>query len=392
MKTLKIIVLLGIILSMLFACGRKLIPQITYEKPQEISNWQEKINNAKGVLQFSSWSELEYISEQIENLDFSKLEELSKQKDFYSQLFLYKKVQAEEERIEDITFKKYENLTDKEFKNLNLPYPEHTGIYQKYVQSGMIKVQEDSDTANVYLLSSSSPDIAAVLNEQGVVIVADTIYQFVENQIKKGSKNKIKDWKELVKAQEPNQEKGIDILNLNVKTNDNNRSNRSSNICYYWTGNTSKSWTHTGNKRRARYTRYGWSCTNPWSRFSQVKYYVRVEAQRKRWGKWKYRNSYKPVFRFSGNWSGAAIAAPCSNIYSTNISLFHSQFPIGTGVTTSPMSNRTYQGNNSSSAIKLHPHNNGHWVLNSYWCWKNPLNINTINITGTADWTTLSGG
>jgi hypothetical protein len=388
MRNLKIFIA-STALVLIFGCQQEIVPEIIYDEPKEILNWEDQIQNVDSVLHFKSWSALESVNSKVSSLEFIRLEGLSKQKSFSSQLYLYNKILNEEENRENEAFKKFEHLTEIELLKLKMPRLVHTDIYKKHVKSGMIAVEEDNDTASVYFLSTLSPTISGVLNEYGVVVIADTVYQFSNSQIKRAPLNKLENWRNLLNMKISIPEKGVDISTQQLNTR--------ALVGWNWTGNTNKQWTSAGTNKRARYTRFGSSSTNTWSVFSQAQFYLRVEAESRLCGSCTYqkRNSYRPTFVFNGNWTGQATAVNCSNGLSSLL-LTLNQFPAGTGVTASPMVNRTFQGN--YGLILLHPHTTGYWQLTHGKCWEYPFNVSPSNITihgtvsgGTSGYTLTSG-
>lgn len=378
----------------LFGCKKDPIPETDLSDPPATyvnsvsnyyENWDSDLESTDGILQFKSWDHFSTTNEEILLMSFEEVKDFEDRFGFYSQRTILKEILLAEEKVTDDFYAPYSHLSDDEIYALNLEEPK-SKIYKEAVANNLITVEEDSREAHTYHLSVVDGTAAPLINAEGFVMVADTLWQYTSSQIKFCTSCTISDRAILNEASTTDHNLGI--VTFTIKTM--NRDNCS------WDGNLNKGWNSTGDKRRARFERHGYSSTsdNCDNCFMIIKYYLHNEAQRKRWGKWKYRSSYKPWFRWDGTWSGNGNFWYCTNDPGAPPSFQNFTFPltgfsVPIGVKNTPMSNRRYSGNNDT-AVKLHPHSDGQWPpppnsyppYNASKCWGSCLDVYNISIDG----------
>ena len=386
---------LFLILLLCFACSKETIIEDDQSNRSFLnpvakyySNWQADLSSTDGILVFKSMDHLSTTKEELILKSYAEVRQLEDELDFRSQQTTLNEIILAEEHLTDAFYAPYTHLTDEEIYALNLEEPK-SEVYKKALAKGLLTVEEDSRDAHVYQLSVIDPTNARILNDDGFVMVADTLWQYTDSQIKFCTNCSIENKERLADAIISNEEQGIVTFTINnFFRNENN-----------WDGNLNKGWTGVESKRRARYERHGYSVMadncNSHCYFLIVKYYLHNEAQRKRWGKWKYRSSYTPWFRWDGHWSGHGNFHYCTNnpyapssLYTYEIQL--NQFNTSLGVVPSPMNNRRYSGNNNTD-VTLHPHSDGMWYAPPIYfppyftatkCWRHSLEVYFISIDG----------
>lgn len=393
-KTLKMKskLLMFFVLLSIFSCSKDDVNKLEVSSKEYVNtitnyyeNWRSDLRSENGILIFKSWDHFNTTNEELILMDYEEVLAFENELNFYSQRTLLDKIIFEEEKLTDQFYAPYADLSDEEITALNLTEP-RTEIYLNAVDKGLITVEEDSDVAHVYHLSVVDPTAARLINLDGFIMIDNVLWQYTDSQIKYCKTCTINDIALLGKAEITSDDQNIVTFTIN---------NGSRNTCN-WDGNLNKGWTDVESKRRARYERHGYSSTsdNCDHCFMIVKYYLHNEAQRKRWGKWKYRSSYKPWFRWDGSWSGNGNYWFCTNDPGAppsyqNFTIPLSGFTVPLGVTATPMSNRRHSGNNNTD-VKLHPHSDGQWPpppnnyppYNASKCWGSCLNVYSISIDG----------
>jgi hypothetical protein len=98
---------------------------------------------------------------------------------FYSQLSLFNDVVIAEEQF----YLPYENMSEEELSGITLAQ-KHSDMYSDYLVKGIIKEYVEEDGLTSYDYSTCAPYLVSILNENGIFMVADTMYQFTDNAIK----------------------------------------------------------------------------------------------------------------------------------------------------------------------------------------------------------------
>jgi hypothetical protein len=324
--------------------------------PDTTSQWEKRMKSNNGVLAFSSWDDLDQAKLEIDAKSFADLSKFGEKYGFTSQRYIFEKiVRLEEEKLIALE-KQYPNVHSyEEAKALGIKKPEHTPDFFNAMNKGVIKVTEDTENATTYFFSVIDPTLVSVLNEDGFVVVGDELCLYTETSMKfiKGGLDKMEMLKRATKS-DPSQNLIVYNHKLERTTNwDLNGNNNTGNWVTPIEGNSN---------RRAKYERRGFSNvggngTCDGQLFG--KFFANVFAQRSYLGIWAFSGSFTPTFTFNSTWSyffergcdGVNCFPDCS----------YSNLSVGFGVTTSPMVNRTYFGNNSVEAFPMHPHASGYW-------------------------------
>jgi hypothetical protein len=363
----------SILLSVLvfFSCEKETMveptKEVTTTTPTQLS-----INDVKsedGILIFDSWEHLNEVNTVLRDKGYEAELQFGEKHNFTSQNVILQEVMLAEERIEE----EYITANNGNYEGLRIPKSQ---AYQDALQKGLLNVEEDSDTAHTYYLSVLNPTISRLMNEEGFVMVGTELWQHTNTQIKFCKDCTIKDKELLARATITNDDETIVTFTKN----------RNSRLINDWS-NYQPAWQEFGykrgrNRKRARYNRIGWSekSDNCQTCFINCTYYLNNQAQTYEWGKWKFRNSYMPRFKWDGTWGGYGYIWDVSVGSSYFIPI--SALGIQVGVTNTPMTNRLYNGNNNT-AVTLHPHRNGGIPAPNYQdYWSTPLMAKNISIDG----------
>jgi hypothetical protein len=367
MKNLWIIASVLLASAFFFGCAKDAIIEPVNEvqnaKPIELSI--EDVKSEDGILIFDSWEHLNRVNQELSEKGYEAELTFGRKHNFKSQNVILKEVMFEEEKIEE----EYVMANNGNFEGLRIPKSQ---AYEDALNKGLLIVQEDSDTAHSYYLSVLDPTISRLINEDGFVMVGTELWEHNDKQIKFCTNCEIKDKERLARTTITNDDETIITFTIN-------QSSRQYNS---WKGNLADRWVYPSSNKRVQYLRFGWSEKNDNCQtcFIACKYYLNNQAQEKKWGNWKFRNSYEPRFRWNGTWSGHGYVWDVS----IGASYYHSISSLGVeiGVANTPMTNRLYNGNNNTE-VTLHPHRSGGIpapVYQDYW--ETPLNVYNINIDG----------
>jgi len=355
--------------------------EITTGLDQSPHMWKANVKSSNGMLVFQNWEEADQAVADLSKAEWGEVIEFGQSMNFVSQAQIFHEIVDAEEAI-------YINLENKypganslaEAKEMGYVNHTHSYQYQSALKKRLLTVEQDDETAHVYDYSVIDPTLVPVLDENGMVAIGKQLWQFTSNQIKfqenwDGSSTVL-----LSSSKDSNEELGIRVI-----TRENPQLSKL--IRYDWTlcgaGGNCNTWIVVqNNNRRARYSRTGWSEIDDCGDIIlYVKFYTNIKAQRRRFGIWHYANSYRPTFTFNGNWSfsydatndGGCCLSSCATQYTTA--------SLQTGVTTSPMVNRTYFGNNTNQAFGCHPHVSGYRTLSSTYHYVDPINTSVNSFT-----------
>ena len=367
-------------------------PQLSLYPESQINNsatenWRKNVTATDGMLIFTDQLSADLANDFLTNANFEELTLFKNEFNITTQQYVLENVMLTEERVTDAFYAPYSKLSDEEIYALNLNEP-RSEPYKDALSKDLLLVEEDSKYGHTYYLNLMDPTVSPIINENGFVQIGDKLYQYKSHQIKFCEPCDLTDLKTLNDATITDE--AIGLYTFTKRSGD---SSSKMTLVNDWSGLQNKTFEPTGvSNRRARWSYTGFSqtgddCTGC---LMLSTFFIHVEAQRKRWGKWKYRNSYKPRFQFDGDWSGKAEYSYNNCDFFSIGHAYLDDFNLPTGVTNTPMVNRWFIGNNSTG-IKLHNHTNGAWwpPANNFSpgdgtkkCWERPTDVYSINING----------
>ncbi|MFW5886607.1 MAG: hypothetical protein ACOCUL_02505, partial [Bacteroidota bacterium] len=228
---------------------------------------QPDVYSNDGFLVFSNQTKL---SETLNSLmQMSEIERRTweNKHNFKSQLSIFHDIVDAEIKLDE----PYEDMSEEELRNA-IPPPEHSVLYYEYLDKCIINEIQLSDGTKIYDYSTCAPYLAAILDENGIFAVGDTMYQFTARTTKKWIGCNIDNKEKLISTEENNDEIEVkyDLKSTTVKYG---------------------SWQYdSGGKRRLRiginFDSYQYYANGTvWN----YEHWVEVQSQKKNfWGNWKY--------------------------------------------------------------------------------------------------------
>jgi len=176
----------------------------------------------------------------------------------------------------------------------------HSDLYNKYLEEGFIIEYIEQDGSVSFDVNVVNPCLMNVLNEEGFVIVNDTLYQYTSNLIKSIPGNKMSKIELLKNTELSDIENKILVIKFKKDTKLKGYTTR---ITDYEAG-----WHYDGSNKRVKIEYDLWDGDVAGQYFEPATYgyithYIEVKAVKKVLGKWDYRNNYTPIDWVSGNWT-----------------------------------------------------------------------------------------
>ncbi|MDA3891578.1 MAG: hypothetical protein PF517_07940 [Salinivirgaceae bacterium] len=249
-----------------------------------------EVTSKSGILIFNDRNALNNKISEFNNLSVDERKAWGQSLNFISQQCIYDDINIAEIELEEELYTGYdENLSIEELEALGVTNP-HTDMYNNYLTKGLIKENVYNDGSESFDLSVANSPMAYVINEDGFVIVNDTIYQYTASSAKVMAGNDISKTNVLIAANESQLDKGIRVFDVN--------STLKSSLGTTW--NSKRKWRYDGSRKR--YTVYVVGNSTYSGRYLYSTFYVEAKGQQKSWGSWKYK-SYSPIDYISGDWS-----------------------------------------------------------------------------------------
>ncbi len=363
LKFKNLLFLIAITLIVLQSCEKKELiglEDTTLQKDKKVY-----VNN--GIPVFQSQEAYSDIINELANKSEIERKQWEESLGFKSLHTIYNELNEVEIALEEKLYSGYdENLSKKELQKLGLPIDVHSDIYKEYLNKGIIKEVRDDDGSEAFYLNVFDPIAACYTNENGLMVINDTLYQYTASKLKMMPGNTLKA-DILLNAKNTDKTNNIFVINFDDKSTISGDN---------WSK--SSGWKYESSKKRYRMDVKGWSWTYGPNDddYMGSKFWVDLKAERKRWGKWKRRNSYKPVKQLHAVWD-----------YKYTISKYwyggyprHTYYNNLNGGGKSPV-NVNYGHVNYGTYQYLNP--TGNW--SSSWYFVNPVYMNSYTITGYFD-------
>ena len=266
MKKLVVLAMVAVAITIFYGCQKdELVGQLADEQPQAVL--KTDVYGINGFLVFRNSKILSQTLNSLENMSEEERRNWEKKNFFVSQLTIFNNIVDAEIQLDA----PYENMSAEELKNVKQP-PLHSEVYYKFLNKGIIREYTESDGTELYDYSTCAPYLSAILDENGIFVVGDTMFQYTASAIKKWIGCDINNNKKLINSNES-------IGQIEVKM-----LLKSSTIKY---GN----WAYdSGNDRRIRiginFNSYQYYADGTvWN----YEHWVEVQSQKKNfWGNWKY--------------------------------------------------------------------------------------------------------
>ena len=198
---------------MTFSCEKEESSNLHISGESEV-DLQLTVDSKNGVLIFKDDAAVKTILDELSLLTREERKHWEDQLDFESQLRIFGNIVDAELAIDE----PYEAMTELERQNAPAP-PEHSDLYYKYLDQGMIKVIGDSDDPDYesYDYTICFPYMASVVNADGIFIVGKTIYQLTSTSIKIWENGNIEDLQKLKTTEVSTDDITIESLNNGEK-------------------------------------------------------------------------------------------------------------------------------------------------------------------------------
>ncbi|MEZ4773631.1 MAG: hypothetical protein R3D00_10655 [Bacteroidia bacterium] len=269
-------------------------------QPKKESN-SIAISVHSGILAFENWQDFYKLADSLGNLSKEKRRSWESQHGFISRASIFENILEAEEQRELEYYRTYldQGYNDDQIVALGIPKPKHSELYLEARSKNEIIIYEDSDTASTYTINSPIAH-ATCLSAEGFVIVGDTLSLLLRGSIRHWIDGEIENRHYLFRVTNSNFSSGI--LVANTPENGNQRSAASWGSASYF-----YRWVYEAGsnpKRRAAYQLRGWatdySIPNPTD--ITIEHWFELYAQKKSFGEWAARSSYRPNFHIAGNW------------------------------------------------------------------------------------------
>ena len=238
-----------------------------------------------GILIFSDHNDVSAMLSMNQSMPDKERRIWENKHNFYSQLSLFNDVVIAEEQF----FLPYESMSEEELSGITLTQ-KHSDIYSDYLVKGIIKEYVEEDGLTSYDYSTCAPYLASILNENGIFMVADTMYQFTENAIKIWEGASIKDSYSIINNESDNIQ-----IHIIKKNTDLQKGAIYPNPIY-------SDWAYSGSQRRIRIGLYFdvWPSSTDRKIWS-YQHYVHARSEKKALFSW---NLNRTDMYILGTWDG----------------------------------------------------------------------------------------
>jgi hypothetical protein len=265
-------------LSIFNACQKsnELIDQSIDVQQQEAV--KPDVYSKNGFLIFSNQKSMEETLNTLEGMSEEERRFWEKEHNFTSQMSMFHDIIIAELKLDE----PYENLSEEELKNVELP-PLHSDVYYNSLQKGFIKKIHYSDGTELYDYSTCAPFLTSILNEDGIFVIGDTMYQFTQNATKTWSGCEINNKIKLISTNS-----SIDNITLSINL-------KSATVKY-------GSWEYDSERKRRIQIGINFNSSQYSAdmKIWRYEHWVEVISQKKNWlGNWKY--NWTDMY-IKGNW------------------------------------------------------------------------------------------
>jgi len=249
------------------------------------------ISCSKGVLKFKSLSDFENVVKDLNGKSMDFIIDWNKRLGIKSQESIFQEINVAENECRDKQAAQLDpNITFEQFKEAGLTW-DHSSLYNEYLQKGLIIEMTDPDGCKWYKHNTLNPTLMPVLNEQGFVMINDTLFQFTSNKVKFSPQGSLSRMTQMSNTIETNSEQNIFVVNYKSRKKSGGN----------WSNSTG--WIYDGSKKRVTVDVVS-QCPD-WSglaTFVWVTYYLEVTSHKKVLFWWNIRNNYMPIDVTQGSW------------------------------------------------------------------------------------------
>ncbi len=291
--TIKQFLILFIACSFIYSCDKESIEDTeTKSVDSTFKIKEQRVKVRDGMLEFISFEEFYYAINSFSDMNEEQRIQWGEKYGFETQQIIMDKISIAEDGFDEEYYAGIdENASPNELESLNRPVA-FSNLYSQYLDKGFIKQTIEEDGAYSYSLRVNYEPSAFVCNEQGFVIIEGSIYHYTQY----GLNSKTYEGPNDIALMSSKQQKSSSKMGLNDFYIDNIFSPQGTPG--------SKTWYYDSPKHR--FYHFVWFRSSELTTHKMQSTFISLsKAERKRWGKWKTRNSYMPISNITGNWNYA---------------------------------------------------------------------------------------
>lgn len=255
----------------------------------------DMIECKNGILFFASQDHFFTTANELNLMDIEAQAELNYLNDFKSQEVLFHEINEAEEEFYSVYYKGIDpGISVSELNAMGYEI-KHSGLFNMYVEKGFIKVIKEDDGSESYVPDVFNPAIMSVVNEDGFVVVNDTLFQYTPELLKLTPFKSFEQVHYLNNTTASSNKDNIYIISMK---------NRLKGYIRHIDHSEEQ---EKGSNLRVK-SRYAlWDGDNDGQYFSpasgaNITHFLELKAEEKRFGTWKIRSSYKPLCGTEGTW------------------------------------------------------------------------------------------
>ena len=272
---------------------------------QNESNNQQKstielipISSQDGILQFKSMNDFKIVVKDLNGKGLDYIKNCNQKWGIRSQEIIYHEIhEAENVCRENQASQLDPDITFEQFKEAGLTW-DHSDIYNEYIRKGLIIEMTDPDGSKWYKHKTLNPTFMPLIDEQGFVMINDTLYQFASNQVKFSPQGSFSKVPQMINTKETIADQNIFIVNYTSRKK--SGGGDWSNIT---DGPNQEPWIYDGNKKRIMVEVVA-QCPDlgNGAEAAFVTFYLEVTSHKKVLFWWNVRNDYMPINTTQGSW------------------------------------------------------------------------------------------
>lgn len=171
MKKLVLLGMVATVLTIFNGCQKdELVSQLADEQSQTVV--KPDVYGKNGFLVFSDSRKVSQTLNSLAKMSEEERKNWEKSHFFVSQQTIFHNIVDAEIQLDA----PYENISAEELKNVKQP-PLHSDVYYKFLNKGIIREYTESDGTELYDYSTCAPYLSAILDENGIFVVGDTMFQ-----------------------------------------------------------------------------------------------------------------------------------------------------------------------------------------------------------------------
>lgn len=284
-------IFLLILCCFMYSCDKESINDNEIEENNlKIFNETFNVNSLDGMLEFESFEAFNFTINTFSDMNEDERIAWGKENNFESQQIILDKISKAEDEFDDSYFKGIdEDLNTDQLSRVNKPIA-FSGLYNHYLKLGFIKQVIEKDGSYSYSINVNEEPSAFVCNEEGFVMIAGIVHRYSTKGLEFDVYNKSNNTRKTASKEEKSAHKPPGLNDFYID-----------NIFAIQGTIANKTWYYDSAKLRFYHFVRLVTCELTTHKMSSL-FSTVSKAERKRWGKWKVRNSYTPIKQISGSW------------------------------------------------------------------------------------------